>query len=128
MPDDLPPPSILKRATDLESKDPRNVVAIFDRDGYYLYASANHDQALGYTPDELTQMHLSTIVHKPDHHAAWVLRTIVALSPKPIHFSSRLVAKSGSLVHVSGDLRHVREPHGEMYFITCVKIVSNTGK
>lgn len=115
------PRQIVEYVMECESKDPQALVAIFDRDGYYLYATANHQPALGYSASELTSMHLSEVVDPPLHHAAWVLRTVSVFYTKPIHFSSRLVAKSGKLVHVSGTLRHIHEPGNDRYFVTCVK-------
>jgi PAS domain S-box-containing protein len=119
-----PPPSIVEYVKELESKDAGILVAVFDRDGYYLYASANHEPALGYTAEELLNMHLSQVVDKAEHRAAWVLRTIAVFYTRPIPFSTRLVSKSEKLVPITGTLSHLRDSRGEMYFITSVKPVS----
>ncbi len=119
------PPSVVKYVKELESEDPGILVAVFDKDGYYLYASPNHEQVLGYTPEYLLTRHLSRIVDPREHRAAWLLRTLAVFYTRPIQFSTRLVAKSGERVHVAGTLRHLRGPHNEMYFITSVS--RNTG-
>lgn len=122
MPPDLPP-HILAYVESLEASDEQALVAVFDRDGYYLYASANHEQILDYTADELLRLHLSQVVEESQHHAAWVLRTVSVFHTKPLPFSTRLVAKSGQLVPISGILRHIHRPGGERYFVTVVKPV-----
>ena len=116
------PRHITAYVQELESNDPQALLAIFDRDGYYLYATPNHEQAIGYTTQELTSMHLSQTVDPPLHHAAWVLRTVSVLYTKPIQFSSRLVTKSGEIVHISGNLRHLHEPGSDRYFVTSVRL------
>jgi PAS domain S-box-containing protein len=116
----LPPP-VIEYVRELEFQDAGALVAVFDKDGYYLYASPNHEHALGYTAQELESMHLSDTVHRPHHHAAWVLRTVAVLHAKPMRFSSTLVSRTGELVPVSGTLRHMRERGGEMHFITFVR-------
>jgi PAS domain S-box-containing protein len=117
------PRQIVEYVEELESDDASAMVAVFDADGYYLYASPNHEQALGFTSQDLLSKHLSQTVDKQEHHAAWVLRTISVFHTRPMKFSSHLVAKSGELIHVAGTLRHMREPRRPMYFVTCVKPV-----
>ena len=107
----------------LESDDPEALTAVLDRNGYYLYASPNHDRAVGYTADELETMNLAQVVDLPFHHAAWVLRTIVVLTSKPIPFSSRLVTKSGVRVRIAGTLAHMNVPEKGLYFITSARPV-----
>jgi PAS domain S-box-containing protein len=116
------PAEVAKYVAELESKDAGALVAAFDSDGYYLYASPNHEQALGYATDELLRMHLSHAVHWREHHAAWVLRTIAVFYARQIPFSSRLVAKSGKLVPIAGTLHHLRLSEHKMYFITFSKL------
>lgn len=116
------PSSIMAQIQQLESQDPQALVAVFDAFGYYLYASAGHEQVLGYTAEELLKSHLSKIVDLPEHHAAYVLRTISVFYRRPIPFSSRLVAKSGTLIPVAGTLQHFRAPNGVRYFLTSVLI------
>jgi len=116
------PVQVTNYIEELESTDPEALVAVFDRNGYYLYATPNHDSAIGFTPEVLLRMNLTEIIDKRDHHAAWVLRTISVLYAKPIPFSSRLVAKSGDLVPISGTLRHISVPGGEMYFVSFVRV------
>jgi PAS domain S-box-containing protein len=96
-------------------------VAVVDAYGYYLYASPGHEQVLGYTAEELQTTHLAKIVDSPAHRAAYVLRTISVFYNRPIPFTSSLVARSGSRVHVAGTLQHFREPDGVRYFITSVR-------
>jgi PAS domain S-box-containing protein len=123
MPPELPP-QIELLVGHLESQDPEALVAVFDRDGFYLYASPNHEPAIGYTEAELITMHLSQTVDSSLHHAAWVLRTISVFSSKPIHFSSLLVAKSGRPVRIAGTLQHVRTTaKDERFFVTFTKPV-----
>ena len=117
------PPQVTQYVAELESKDSGALVAVFDRNGYYLYATPNHQQAVGYAPGELLGMNLAQVVDRSEHHAAWVLRTISVLYTKPIHFSSRLAAKSGELIPISGTLRHIHDPHSDRYFVTCVNVV-----
>jgi len=117
------PQKVLKCVASLESADSGALVAAFDKDGFYVYASANHLEAVGYSDDELLKIHLSEIVDKSYHHAAWVLRTVSVFYANPIRFSTRIVAKSGDLVQIAGTLRHIREPREPMYFVTCTKVV-----
>ena len=114
------PPQIVEYVQQLESGDSEALVAVFDIHGYYLYASPNHKQVLGYTADELLKMHLSQLVDKSEHHAAWVLRTISVFYTKPVHFSTRLVAKSGNVIGIAGTMRHMRQD-GYRYFVTYTK-------
>ena len=114
------PPKVQAYVSELESLDPEALVAVFDRDGYYLYASPNHRSSLGYTSGELQSMHLSQVVVVSDHHAAWVLRTVAVFRSRPIPFSSRLVSKAGELVRVSGTLLHLRTSELDRYFVTSV--------
>jgi PAS domain S-box-containing protein len=116
------PPAIASVARDLEARDAEAIVAVFDEFGHYLYASPNHQDALGYTQAELELMHLSDVVEKAEHRAAYVLRTIIVFYSRPIRFSSHLVSKAGELVEVSGTLRHTRD-QGTMYFLTSVRVV-----
>ncbi|HEY2003733.1 MAG TPA: PAS domain S-box protein [Candidatus Saccharimonadia bacterium] len=113
------PPKILGYIERLESDHSEALVAAFDRNGYYLYASPNHEAVIGFTAEELTSMHLSQTIEKSQHHAAWVLRTISVLYPEPLRFSTRLVAKSGAIIPISGTLRHLRDTGGDRYFISC---------
>jgi PAS domain S-box-containing protein len=115
------PPSIVSEVQKLASEGDDQVIAVFDANGFYLYASPNHKEAIGYTEEELLEMHLSQVVDKPEHHNAWVLRTISVFYSGPMSFSSYLSRKSGERVKVAGTLRHFRVPGGVRYFITCVR-------
>jgi hypothetical protein len=115
----------------LESQDPAALVAAFDRYGFYLYATPNHEPVIGYSAADLLTMNLTQVINQPEHHAAWVLRTISVLYSKPIPFSTKLVAKPGHLVRISGTLRHISVPEGGMYFVSSVKVMasaSDSGK
>lgn len=114
------PGKVLEYVERLELEHATALVAVFDRHGFYLYASPNHEAALGYTADELMGMHLSQTVEPSKHHAAWVLRTISVLYSQPLPFSTRLVGKNGDLVAISGTVRHLRDTTGDLYFVTCV--------
>jgi PAS domain S-box-containing protein len=116
------PINVSEYVHDRESEDAEALVAVFDRNGNYLYASDNHLEAVGYAADELTQLNLAQLVIKSDHHAAWVLRTISVLYIHPLQFSSRLMAKSGVVVPVAGTLAHQQDERRERYFITCVRV------
>jgi PAS domain S-box-containing protein len=116
------PPSIQELADRLANDDAEVLVAVFDRYGNYLLASDNHLQAVGYTAAELVEMNLAQLVIKDDHRAAWVLRTISVFYTRPMHFASRLVAKSGAVIKVAGTLTHVQDAKGDRYFITSVRV------
>jgi len=115
------PSQVVEYIEELESQDSEALVAAFDRNGYYLYATPNHDQVIGFTANDLLSKNLAQIVDQAEHHAAWVLRTISVFYSKPIPFSSRLVAKSGARIRVSGTLRHIAGSKGEMFFVTSTK-------
>jgi len=116
---------VTNQVKQLESQDPQALVAVFDAYGDYLYASATHEGALGYTSAELLDMHLAEVVDPAEHRGAYVLRTISVFYTRPIPFSSRLIAKSGARVPVSGTLRHIRADSGVRYFITCVRAAAD---
>ncbi|MDF2461540.1 MAG: hypothetical protein K0S68_943, partial [Candidatus Saccharibacteria bacterium] len=85
------PSFVMSHVKELESKDAEAVIAVFDATGYYLFASRNHTEAIGYSPEELLTMHLSQVVDPAEHHPAWVLRTISVFYSGPLKFSSRLI-------------------------------------
>jgi PAS domain S-box-containing protein len=115
---DLLPIPVAEYVEQLESEESEALVAAFDRYGYYLYASSNHNRVIGFTATELEGMNLAQIIDQPFHHAAWVLRTISVIYAKPVPFSSRLVSKTGGLVRISGTLLHISTPEGERYFVS----------
>jgi len=115
------PSRITKLIEELEAQDPDALVAVFDALGYYHYASANHQEILDYTADELLKIHLSKIVDPAYHHRAFVLRTISVFYDRPIRFSSNLITKAGHRVQVAGTLQHFRDPGDERFFITFVR-------
>ena len=117
------PADILDLVTELESQDPQALVAVLDAYGFYLYASPNHLPAMGYSSAELLDAHLSQIVHRAEHRAAYVLRTISVFYTRPLQFSSRIVSKDGDRINITGTLRHYRDESGARYFITSIKPV-----
>lgn len=116
--------SIQDRADELVVANPKSMIAIFDHDGRYLFASESHREQLGYEPAELLKMNLMQVIAPADMSHVHLAFGDAVLRGNSIEIGTGMLSKSGHIVQTRGSAENVEDPVShQMYIIGRSQIV-----
>jgi PAS domain S-box-containing protein len=102
---------------DLSSGDNCELVAVYNGDGRYLYASSNHKVLLGYNPADLIGLRLTEIIHPDDLGHILLAYNDTLLSDSSIEIGVRLVSKDFKVMAARARAMIVTGPANDSRYI-----------
>lgn len=89
-----------------------DLIALFDSDGKYIYASPSHKKILGYEPESLIGLHYSKLIHEDDILCTnKELRAMLALSEGT--FESRIKSVWSNYLWIETSGKYLKDENGK---------------
>ena len=90
----------------------RDMIALTDSDGIFLFASKSHEATLGYTPEELIGQPISMIVDPRDFARGFDAVAGAIAGPAPTLIRGHMVRKDGSSIPAEGTVAVIPSEDG----------------